>query len=137
MPPVYWGSSVPLPWGAQIFFFAPYSQQMNWTTEPFLNCSVFINQECKEAQIRKTEAEGLQPYASHKGAKRMNEEKGHHNSIVPCKLLFSLSILMRRICSMMAFRHRALSSWDDFLRPTISAHDALWGIPNSGSDVSI
>jgi len=34
----------------------------------------------------------------------------------------------------MAFRQRALSSLDDFLRPTISAHDALWGMPISGSD---
>ena len=34
----------------------------------------------------------------------------------------------------MAFRHNALSSLADLLRPTIWAQDALWGItPNSGS----
>lgn len=44
---------------------------------------------------------------------------------VPCKLLFSFSILISRICSMMAFLHRALNSLADLLRPTISAQDAL------------
>ena len=35
---------------------------------------------------------------------------------------------------MIAFRHKALSSLADLLRPTIWAQDALWGItPNSGS----
>ena len=61
---------------------------------------------------------------------RENQKSGN----IPCRLLFSRSILIRRICSMIAFRHKALSSLADLLRPTIWAQDALWGItPNSGS----
>ena len=65
-------------------------------------------------------------------AKRNSNTLSH--TYIPCKLLFSFSILISRICSMMAFLHSALNSLADLLRPTISAHDALWGTtPSSGS----
>ena len=56
------------------------------------------------------------------------------NGNIPCRLLFSRSILIRRICSMIAFRHKALSSLADLLHLTIWDQDVLWGItPNSES----